>query len=86
MRYIDFTNTTEVDLLSRQVRALEKEVGTRLLWRTTRKTTLTAEGQRVFSEAVGVRDVVDGLRFERYPSLGGIATDQQDHIRQYALH
>jgi DNA-binding transcriptional LysR family regulator len=48
--------------LSRQVRALEREVGSRLLWRTTRRTRLTAEGQRVFGEAIRVLDVVDGIR------------------------
>jgi DNA-binding transcriptional LysR family regulator len=49
-------------LLSRQVRALEREVGARLLWRTTRRTKLTVEGQRVFGEAVRVLNVVDGMR------------------------
>lgn len=49
-------------LLSRQVRALEREVGVRLLWRTTRRTKLTTEGQKVLGEALRVLEVVDGLR------------------------
>jgi DNA-binding transcriptional LysR family regulator len=49
-------------LLSRQVRALERALGTRLLWRTTRQTRLTEAGERLLIDAVHVLMLLDAMR------------------------
>ncbi len=47
-------------VLSRQVRAFEKELGCSLLTRTTRSVELTAAGKQLYDEAEGITDAVDG--------------------------
>src|SRR5277367_5787941 len=58
--------------VSRHIAALEKYLGTRLLHRSTRKLTLTPEGERYYAEARRVLDAVDeaesNVRGEEKPS------------------
>jgi DNA-binding transcriptional LysR family regulator len=48
--------------LSRQIQALERIIGVRLLWRTSRCTRLTGAGQVFLLEAERILSVVDSLR------------------------
>jgi DNA-binding transcriptional LysR family regulator len=48
--------------LSRQIQALERVIGVRLFWRTSRCTRLTGAGELFLQEAERILSVVDSLR------------------------
>lgn len=63
--------------VSKRVRVLEEQLGTRLLHRTTRRVALTEDGERVYRWAQRILDDIDQLLQE----VGGTRAQPRGHLR-----